>query len=248
MTRLYTDTDKFSSGDASTVVEAFHGAIREQVRTRLRKAGGEWASFVTGDRPAHLTAEDFQAVETLLVEAGHRFAWSAAISPSERPEVYESAGGTDEADLATFSFEHAEAVTGSADEQGREQRGQGDNVARYAENRTGVARYIRTPAQVLKYVQEGVPPDTIAVIDDSGGTLTAPILAHFAGVICAGGTTRSHLGILTREYRVPCLMNAKISGIRNGDTVSIEVTMQPKTADDYQTGREVTARIWRIMK
>ena len=55
---------------------------------------------------------------------------------------------------------------------------------------------------------EGVPEDTIAVIDDSGGTLTAPILGDFTAVVCMGGTVRSHLGILTREYNVPCLMNA----------------------------------------
>ena len=36
------------------------------------------------------------------------------------------------------------------------------------------ALYIRSPAQVLKYMTDGVPANTIAVIDDSGGTLTAP--------------------------------------------------------------------------
>ena len=30
---------------------------------------------------------------------------------------------------------------------------------------------------------------------------------------------RSHLGILTREYGIPCFMNSKISGIREGDIV-----------------------------
>ena len=54
----------------------------------------------------------------------------------------------------------------------------------------------------------GVPENTVAIIDDSGGTLTAPILGDFNAVVCMGGTVRSHLGILTREYNVPCLMNA----------------------------------------
>ena len=93
-----------------------------------------------------------------------------------------------------------------------------------------------------------MPADTIAIIDDSGGTLTAPILEKFRGVICAGGSTRSHLGILTREYQVPCLMNAKVSGIRQGDTVTFDCTATPKTADDYQNGREVIASVWRIAK
>ena len=64
----------------------------------------------------------------------------------------------------------------------------------------------------MAMLTEGVPADTIAVIDDSGGTLTAPILGDFKGVVCMGGTIRSHLGILTREYGVPCLMAAKLDG------------------------------------
>ncbi len=41
-------------------------------------------------------------------------------------------------------------------------------------------------------------------------------------------------------------MNAKISGIRNGDTVEIEVTAAAKTAEAYQKGVEMTANIWRL--
>ena len=57
---------------------------------------------------------------------------------------------------------------------------------------------------------------------------------------------RSHLGILTREYGIPCLMNAKISGIKEGDRVEIECTAAAKTAEAYQTGVEMTARVWRL--
>ena len=64
-------------------------------------------------------------------------------------------------------------------------------------------------------------------------------------MICAGGTVRSHLGILTREYGIPCVMNAKISGIREGDLVEIESTAAAKTAEAYQKGIEMTARVWR---
>ncbi len=127
-------------------------------------------------------------------------------------------------------------------------RGQGDNVAKYPANTVGVARYVRSPDQVLELLEKGVPDNTIAVIDDSGGTLTAPIISQFKGVICAGGSTRSHLGILTREYGVPCLMNAKISGIRNGDTVEIETSGAAKTAAAYQKGIEMTVNVWRLKK
>jgi phosphohistidine swiveling domain-containing protein len=184
----------------------------------------------------------------MLLDAGHKFDWSAAISPRERPDIYKPAAGVSDADMADFSFEHPEAKTAAADANGRELRGIGDNVVQHKQNTVGIARYIRSPDQVLKYLTEGVPADTIAVIDDSGGTLTAPILEHFKGVICAGGSTRSHLGILTREYGVPCVMNAKISGIRHGDTVEIESTAVAKTAEAYQKGIEMTANVWRLKR
>jgi phosphohistidine swiveling domain-containing protein len=248
MRKLYVESDKFGGPDASATVEAFHNAIREIVRTKLKQAGEHWESYVFGKSLDLISAEDFAGVEKMMLDAGHRFDWSAAVSPMERPEAYKPATGVSDDDLADFSFEHPEAIITPTDERGREQRGQGDNVAQYPEDCTGTARYVRSPAQVLNYLEKGVPADTIAVIDDSGGTLTAPILEQFKGVICAGGSTRSHLGILTREYRVPCLMNAKISNIKQGDTVAIETTARPKTADDYQSGKEVTARIWRTTK
>jgi len=68
--------------------------------------------------------------------------------------------------------------------------GTGDNVFS-TDDMTGVARFISTVERVMEMLVEGVPEHTIAVIDDSGGTLTAPILADFAGVICLGGTVRA---------------------------------------------------------
>jgi signal transduction protein with GAF and PtsI domain len=91
---------------------------------------------------------------------------------------------------------------------------------------------------------EGVPEGTIAVIDDSGGTLTAPILEDFAGVVCMGGTIRSHLGILTREYNIPCLMAADLDGLADGDTVLVEYS---KPAADAYAARDDAARA-RIIK
>ena len=68
----------------------------------------------------------------------------------------------------------------------------------------------------------------------------------FSVTFGAGGSTRAHLGILTREYGVPCVMNAKISGIKQGDTVRIECTGDPKTAADYQKNVERTVKVWRV--
>jgi signal transduction protein with GAF and PtsI domain len=99
----------------------------------------------------------------------------------------------------------------------------------------------------MELLMNGVPPDTIAVIDDSGGTLTAPILEHFKAIVCMGGSVRSHLGILSREHGIPCLMNAKVAGIKNGDRLELNVTAPAKTAQDYQQGIEKTAEVWKLV-
>jgi hypothetical protein len=245
--KLLVDNDKYAEPSASVVVDAYHAAIHDLIRRKLDASGGDWASFVFDKSYDLITAADFAAIEKRLLETGHRFDWSAMISVRERPEAYKPATGVGE-DLATFSFEHPEAVVAPVGADGREQRGIGDNVVKYPQNLVGVARYIRSSDRVLELLTSGVPAETVAIIDDSGGTLTAPILEQFKGVICAGGTVRSHLGILTREYGIPCLMNAKISGIREGDRVEIECTAAAKTAEAYQTGVEMTAKVWRLGK
>jgi phosphohistidine swiveling domain-containing protein len=245
---LPTDSDKYSTPHASATVEAFHAMIKNMVREKFAghvAAGGSWSDFVFDAAENLVTAEDFKQVEMALVEAGHRYDWSAMISVMERPEVYKPATGLT-TDLSDYSFEHPEAPTAEPDEEGRELRGVGDNVVNHAKNTVGVARYIRSLDMVQQYLQNGAPPDTIAIIDDSGGTLTAPILEQFKGVICAGGTVRSHLGILTREYGIPCLMNAKVSGLKDGDRVEIQSSAPAKTAKDYTDKKDVPAYVWRL--
>lgn len=246
MGKLFFDTDKYGDESPSPVVASFHSLIQAMVRERFVESGLEWKDFVLSGAVDTILKEDFQKVEQELLAAGHKFDWSAAISPRERPEAYKPAAGTSDADLGTFCFKHPEAPVGEADADGRELRGAGDNVVRYPQDISGTARYVRSTDRVLEWLTNGVPENTIAIIDDSGGTLTAPILGQFKGVICAGGTVRSHLGILTREYGIPCLMNAKVSGIMEGDTVLFEASAKAKTAEDYQTRKEVTARVWRM--
>jgi phosphoenolpyruvate-protein kinase (PTS system EI component) len=100
----------------------------------------------------------------------------------------------------------------------------------------------------MDMLADGVPPDTIAVIDDAGGTLTAPILEGFTGIICKGGTIKSHLGVLSREYAIPCLMGAELSGVAEGDRVRIESTKNPPdtSAEAARAATRDRARIWKI--
>lgn len=243
MAQLYTDTDKFESSEAPPVVEAFHSAIKDLIRAKLDESGLAWKDFVFSREYELITAEEIQKIEQSVVESGYRYQTSAVISYVERPDAYKPIEGAD-ATSDTFSFEHADAVTGEV-EDGRHQRGQGDNVVEYPRDVVGTAHYYRSIEDVMTALREGVPESTIAIIDDSGGTLTAPILEQFAGVVCAGGTVRSHLGILTREYGIPCVMNSKINGIVNGDTVEIGVSGPAKTTEAYQQGREMSVPVWK---
>jgi phosphoenolpyruvate-protein kinase (PTS system EI component) len=127
--------------------------------------------------------------------------------------------------------------------------GEGDNVFTAPANVQGILRHVRSVAQVLDYMDEGVPADTIALIDDSGGTLTAPIMNEFKAVICKGGTVRSHLGIVTREFRIPCLMNASIdeSQIKEGDRVEVEYSAQAASLEQYHgDAAQARAKIWKL--
>lgn len=242
MAKLYTDTDKFESHEGPVLVEAFHTAIKELVRNSIDKSGVSWKEFVFDKEYDFITASAIADLEQEVVDSGYRYETSAVISYTERPDAYTPVSGSD-ATPDTFSFDHPEATTSEAKD-GIAQRGQGDNVAKYPENVIGTARYFRSTNDVLSALRDGVPESTIAVIDDSGGTLTAPILEQFAAVVCAGGTVRSHLGIITREFGIPCVMNSKITGITNGDMIEVGVTGDAKTTEAYQEGREMSVPIW----
>ncbi len=245
MAKLFADTDKYADGEGPPIIEAFHSGLKDLVRKKLSASGADWSSFVFDQAYTLITADDIAQLERRVLDSGYRYTCSAMISLAERPEAYKPPAGAG-VDAAHFSFEHADAVVSPADASGRAQCGQGDNVVQFARNVTGIARYFRSATQVMQSLTDGVAPDTIAIIDDSGGTLTAPILEHFKGVICAGGTTRSHLGILTREYGIPCLMNAKVRSIHEGDRVELEVSGPAKTTEEYQRGVENTVRVWKL--
>jgi len=224
--------DKWAKKADTPTVEFFHTAIRKLVAERLAESGKTWEEAVT-DPALDLTKEDFEDIERQLLDTGYRFEMSATVSLKEAPEKYKPVEGL------------ADSGAQQRDEQGRLVVGSGDNVFRAKEDLTGTARFISDVDVVMDMLMNGVPPKTIAVIDDSGGTLTAPILEHFYGVVCMGGTVRSHLGILTREFGVPCLMAAELDGLQDGDEVTVEYSKPAK--DAYATSSDGSDRC-RIVK
>jgi phosphohistidine swiveling domain-containing protein len=248
MSKLYVDEDRYGEAPPSLLVETVRNAVTHLVRQRFAASAVNWSAFVFEASDRLITSQDFADIERQILDTGYRFGWSAVISQRERPDIYGAADDVG-ADLANFSFEHPEASSAQQpDSDGRTQCGFGENVVRRKANAVGVARYVRSSDRVIEYMQNGVPDGTIAIIDDSGGTLTAPILEHFAGIVCAGGTVRSHLGILAREYGIPCLMNARIRGIHDGDRVEIETSAEAMAAEAYFGGEAKLARVWKIVR
>jgi hypothetical protein len=234
LAKPFFDTDKYTREPASPTVIAFHKAIKNLVRSHM-ETGGDWNAFVFGEQENVVTADALQAIENAFLKTGHRYQGSAMISIEEEPEKYQH--------LATTTDSEIELPP--PDAEGRILCGTGDNVVQFSENTTGTALYVRASEQVLSLLEDGVPDYTIAIIDDSGGTLTAPVLEYFKGVVCMGGTVRSHLGILCREYGIPCLMNSGVAGIVDGDAVEMETSAAAKTAEAYQNNIEMTANIWK---
>ncbi|MEW6471219.1 MAG: PEP-utilizing enzyme [Actinomycetota bacterium] len=225
---------KWGTEELTEVPRAFHNAVREHVARRVAELGGDWKSLVFERQFDLLSRDDVIAIERDFLETGRKFQFSAEISLREEPDKYMR---------PEAAAPEAEGLGVVAD--GRKVVALGDNVARHSANVTGTIAFVSSPEQVVDYLTDGVPEGTVAVIDDSGGTLTAPILEGFKAVICLGGTVRSHLGILTREYGIPCLMNAVISDLHDGDEVEIEATAPVPTAEEYEAGRAVRAKVWK---
>jgi signal transduction protein with GAF and PtsI domain len=85
----------------------------------------------------------------------------------------------------------------------------------------GAWRRLSSPDDVLALMDttaEGV----VACVADAGATFLAPIFDELAAVVCLSGTPMSHIGIVSREYQVPCVMSTTLSE-EPGDGDEIEV-------------------------
>jgi hypothetical protein len=225
--------DKWARESATPLVERYHSAVRALAAEKFERSGMSWEEAVEAGVLLP-TREELERIEADVLAEGYRFDVSATISLKEEPDKYKPLAGIAD------SGEH------ETDEEGRPIVGTGDNVFKAPADVTGTARYISDVDRVMEMLTEGVPENTVAIIDDSGGTLTAPILGDFTAVVCMGGTVRSHLGILTREYNVPCLMNAELDGLADGDEVLVEYSKP--AADAYADADAAAHHRVRIVK
>jgi len=91
----------------------------------------------------------------------------------------------------------------------------------------GVWRRLSSPDDVLDLMDttaEGV----VACVADAGATFLAPIFDELTAVVCLSGTPLSHIGIVSREYQVPCVMSATIDEEpADGDIVVVDCSVTP---------------------
>lgn len=217
---------KWTLPEASSLSRMTYQAVTDRIR-RNHRALSEvpWRDV---DTMRLLTADDVAEIEEAVVgaymlEAGRPLLAAAEISVLERPDRYV-----------------LRSVWDAAQDRGSDLPpgvlGTGDNVFQ-TDDVEGEVLVLREVAEIERLLEEGVPEGVIGVIDDSGGTLTAPILPDFEAVLCRAGTVRSHLAIIAREFRVPVLMGTVLAReLRNGERIRVRYSAPPQNPDAYHGG------------
>src|ERR1700722_4303086 len=111
----------------------------------------------------------------------------------------------------------------------------------------GPVRWLDSPQAVMDFVKGGEVQDTIVLA--RGGTttfLTPALTAGVKGVMTLQGAPESHLGILSREYGIPCLMSVAFEeGMRSargeiipadGVRVRLDASVSPRGTVYVETG------------
>ena len=81
---------------------------------------------------------------------------------------------------------------------------------------------METPDDVLALMDTGAD-GVVALVRDAGATFLAPIFHELTAVVCTSGTPRSHIGIVSREFQVPCVMACGFAGAEPADGDEVEV-------------------------
>ncbi|WP_439031268.1 PEP-utilizing enzyme [Gordonia terrae] len=99
----------------------------------------------------------------------------------------------------------SETVTGK-------QIGAGVKAFTSATGATGKIRFLDSPEEVLDFI-DGPDVENTVVISRGGTTtfMSPALMAGVAGLITLQGAPESHLGILSREFGIPCVMSTQFT-------------------------------------
>lgn len=106
--------------------------------------------------------------------------------------------------------------------------GEGFNVV-VAGKVEGVAKSVNTPDQMVKLMGASEELKTLILVTPGGTTtFVAPaLIAGIKGVITFAGAPESHLGIISREFKIPVIMSLRLEEGKNipeGGTVLMDCT------------------------
>ena len=85
----------------------------------------------------------------------------------------------------------------------------------------GTWRRLTSPDDVL-VLMDTTAEGVVACVADAGATFLAPIFDELTAVVCLSGTPQSHIGIVSREYQVPCVMATSLT-VEPDDDEDVEV-------------------------
>ena len=107
----------------------------------------------------------------------------------------------------------------------------GTGVKAFTTTKTATGRilFLDSPDEVLDFI-DGPDVETTVVISRGGTTtfMSPALMSGVAGLITLQGAPESHLGILSREFAIPCVMSTNFSdGVQTsrGETVPADGTL-----------------------
>lgn len=87
----------------------------------------------------------------------------------------------------------------------------------------GRLRLLRGPDDVLGLMDTGAE-GVVALVRDAGATFLTPLYHELTAIVCTSGTPRSHIGIMSREFQLPCVMTTEwTAGAEPADDTEVEL-------------------------
>ena len=122
---------------------------------------------------------------------------------------------------------------------GQREIGAGINVMEFAEPITGRTIFLDSPDQVLDFIMSDDVESSIVISRGGTTTFVAPALtAGVRGLMTLQGAPESHLGILSRESGIPCVMSVTFTeGVEtsrgeiipaDGTLVTLDIATTPR--------------------
>lgn len=117
--------------------------------------------------------------------------------------------------------------------------GTGINVFTSDVRAVGKIRFLDSPDEVLEFIDGDDVAETVVISRGGTTTFMSPaLMSGVAGLITLQGAPESHLGILSREFGIPCVMSTEFTeGIQtsrgetipaDGSTVRLDISAGDK--------------------